>query len=454
MQLPETFLSRTREQMRAAHIAGEDFSAFLTAYDEEPWRGVRVNQLKITDENAYLFVIGDDHPYTPIPWCKEGFAYREPLPLGQSLAYLQGLFYIQEPSAMSPASLLDAKPGERILDLCAAPGGKTTQIAGTMQGEGLFVANDASPTRAQALVRNIERAGVRNAIVLMEQPRKLAERFPAFFDRVLVDAPCSGEGMFRRDPDVLKAYTANKPEACAAIQSDILRYAAAMVKPGGRLVYSTCTFNTIENEEVIDKFLSSHNNFSLIKTKRLWPHKDIGEGHFMAVLQKTRDTADGGYIRRRNLCEANGDAGKHYPLPVANLEIFSDFCRAYLTKEALSGHPVMHNHNLYLQPEPLTLNGLRVARSGWHVGEISKERFIPSQALAMGLHITDARYAVDLTEANAWRYVRGESLDYNKNDLPDKKPWVFVCHDTHPLGWARFVQGRLKNHLPVGWVRP
>jgi len=441
MRLPETFLSRIREQLCAAHETGEDFFAFAAAYDEEPWRGVRINRLKIDDTNAGLPVIGEEKSFTPVPWCAEGYAYREPLPLGQSLAYLQGLFYIQEPSAMSPASLLDAKPGERILDLCAAPGGKTTQIAGALQGEGLLVANDASPTRAQALVRNIERAGVRNAVILTEQPRKLAERFPAFFDRVLADTPCSGEGMFRRDADVLKAYTANKPEACAAIQSDILRHAAAMVKPGGRLVYSTCTFNTIENEEVIEKFLSSYDEFSLIKIKRLWPHKDIGEGHFVAVLEKSE------YGVRNTECGIKSDI-------TAPPSAFVNFCRVYLTGEALPSYAVMHNHNLYLQPEPLALNGLRVARSGWHAGEISKGRFIPSQALAMGLRMTETRYAVDLTEAEAWRYVRGESLDYGANDLPTDKPWVLVCHAGHPLGWGRFVQGRLKNHLPVGWVRP
>jgi NOL1/NOP2/sun family putative RNA methylase len=453
--LPDIFLSKMREQLE------EDFFSFAASYEEEPWRGVRINQLKINNADAYFSVIGEEKSFTPIPWCAEGFAYRESLPLGQSLAYLQGLFYIQEPSAMTPAALLGALPGERILDLCAAPGGKTTQIASAMRGEGLLVSNDASPTRTQALVRNIERAGVRNAVILTEQPRKLAERFPGFFDRVLVDAPCSGEGMFRRDADVLKAYTANKPEACAAIQTDILRHAAVMVKPGGRLVYSTCTFNTIENEEVIERFICSHNDFSLIKIKRLWPHKDIGEGHFAAVLKREGADAassavgdkgaDRGYFRRRVYGEAIQRVGGTYPLSVPVL-LFDDFCRDYLHTTP-SGYPLLHGKNLYLQPESLNLNGLRVARSGWFAGEISKERFTPSQALAMGLKTGDVKYAVHLSEADAWRYIKGESLEYDGNKLPANKPWLLVCHNDHPLGWARFVQGRLKNQLPVGWVR-
>jgi len=440
--LPESYLAQMRKQL------GADFPAFLAAYDEEPWRGLRLNLLKLKFFEGGLG-LGETffqksfpqgfNAFTPVPHCPEALAYRTDLKPGQTLLYLAGLFYIQEPSAMYPAALLDAQPGQRVLDLCAAPGGKTTQIAGAMQGQGLLVANDASPARAQALVRNMERAGVRNAVVLTEQAHRLAARFPAFFDRVLVDAPCSGEGMFRRDAAVLKAYTHNKPEACAAIQGDILRRAAETLKPGGKLVYSTCTFNTLENEAVVEGFLAGRGDFSLEEIKRVWPHRDMGEGHFVAVMKREGPT------------DAHSPAqqpGAKYPAE------FTDFCRAFL-HTLPPGFPVLHGDNVYLQPQPVDLRGLRVARSGWHVGGISKGRFTPSQGLAMALRAGEARYALDLPEACAWRYVKGESLEHEDapaGKLP-AKPWLLICHEGHPLGWARQVQGRLKNHLPTGWVR-
>ncbi|MCL2364399.1 MAG: RsmB/NOP family class I SAM-dependent RNA methyltransferase [Defluviitaleaceae bacterium] len=467
--LPKTFLTQMQKQL------GEDFFTFAAAYEQPPWRGVRTNLLKSDKPLGHS-------PTHPIPWCAEGLAFRDDLRLGQTLAYLAGLFYLQEPSAMSSAAMLDAQPGERVLDLCAAPGGKTTQIAGAMQGQGLLVANDASPTRIQALVRNLERAGVRNAVVTTEQPRKLAERFAGFFDRVLVDAPCSGEGMFRRDADVVKAYTANKPEACAAIQLDILRHAATMVRPGGRLVYSTCTFNTVENEGTIEKFLAEQNAegvaFTLAKTKRIWPHKDIGEGHFVAVM--TREMPKNS--------EPTPAKNKTTAPDTAMLTPFKTFCQTTLSAPAaqyfFDSQVVSQANHLYLQPESTDLRGLRVARAGWHLGEVSKGtlksetgknrrqapdaprtsaeaegRFTPSQGLAMGLRLADARYVAHLSEADAWRYTRGESLDADAINInhdiryPTPKPWVLVGYNGHPLGWARWVQGRLKNQLPTGWVR-
>ncbi|MCL2187454.1 MAG: RsmF rRNA methyltransferase first C-terminal domain-containing protein [Defluviitaleaceae bacterium] len=439
--LPKSFLTQMRAQL------GDENDLFLASFSDPAWRGIRLNTIKNVDANIFnrlQSVIS-----CPNPHCPNAFAFRAEHKLGQTLAYLAGLFYIQEPSAMVPAFLLGALPGERVLDLCAAPGGKSTQIATSLQGRGLLIANDASPTRAQALVRNIERAGVRNAIITMEQPHKLAARFGEFFDRVLVDAPCSGEGMFRRDAEVLKAYTANKPEVCAAIQSDILRNAALMVRRGGRLVYSTCTFNTVENEGIVEAFIKKHHDFSVKEMKRIWPHRDIGEGHFVAVLERGGGQGQG-----------NNTVGVLPPPPRKPLKrldpnfIFGEFCEKTLYNTT-SGYQVLHKNNLYIQPEAIDLQGLRIARSGWHVGEISKERFVPSQALAMALRKEDARFAVDLPEADAWRYIRGESLDFPMHVTAPatQKPWVLITYENHPLGWARLVQGRLKNQLPVGWVR-
>lgn len=439
--LPEIFLRQMKEL-----LPDGEFEAFCRTYQEPTVRGLRYNRLKA----------GQACVTYPIPWCPDGTLYPDTERPAKSIFYNAGLFYIQEPSAMCPVEVLKPEPGQRVLDLCAAPGGKSSQIAGHLQGKGLLVSNDASPSRSRALVNNIERMGVTNAVVTTELPKKLAERFPEFFDRVLVDAPCSGEGMFRRDPDAVKAYTANKPAACVAMQQAILRYAAKMLRPGGRLVYSTCTFNTQENEDVICSFLQENKDFFVVpidhkalgispglkdlpQTGRIFPHRATGEGHFVALLEKNcaRQT------------ETVGDAALGVPHPPE----FYAFCKMHLICCLPPGHFVAHGANLYLQPEPLDLRGIRVARSGWFLGECAKGRFVPSWALAMGLSKQDVRYTVELSEEDARRYLRGESLDAGGLQFATSdKPYVMLCHQSFPLGWARLVQGRLKNCLPVGLV--
>ena len=442
IQLPEIFLQQMKEL-----LSDGEFEEFCRTYEEPTVRGLRHNRLKA----------GQACVTYPIPWCPDGTLYPDTERPAKSIFYNAGLFYIQEPSAMCPVEVLKPEPGHRVLDLCAAPGGKSSQIAGHLQGKGLLVSNDASPSRSRALVNNIERMGVTNAVITTEMPKKLSERFPEFFDRILVDAPCSGEGMFRRDPDAVKAYTANKPAACVAMQQEILRYAAKMLKPGGRLVYSTCTFNTQENEDVIYGFLDSSKDFVVVpidhealgislglknlpQTGRIFPHRATGEGHFVALLERTvcNDRAVTSFAAARNT-----------PPP----KEFTEFCNAHLTYNLPPWHFVSHGANLYLQPKPLDLRGIRVARSGWFLGECAKGRFVPSWALAMGLRKQDVRCTVELSEEDAHRYLRGESLDagglqFAAND----KPYVMLCYQSFPLGWARLVQGRLKNCLPVGLV--
>ncbi|MCL1787096.1 MAG: RsmF rRNA methyltransferase first C-terminal domain-containing protein [Defluviitaleaceae bacterium] len=447
--LPQTFL----DQMKTL-LPADEYAAFYASYENPTVRGLRLNKLKPSD------IFND---LSHVPWCDQGRVYPDTDRPAKSIFHQAGLFYIQEPSAMCPAEVLfmDAAedPAYRVLDLCAAPGGKSAQIAGHLQGKGLLISNDASPSRSRALVKNLERMGVTNAVVTTEMPKKLADRFPAFFDRILVDAPCSGEGMFRRDPEAVKAYTANKPEACVAMQTDILQQAAQMLKPGGRLVYSTCTFNMRENEDMMAAFLDAHRDFtpvpidhgalgiapglgSLPQAGRLFPHLVTGEGHFVALLEKTADSADAGAP------DFSGEKGMRVP------KEFADFWKENLTCPMPQGEMVLHGVSLYLQPEPLDLRGIRVARSGWHLGEVAKGRFVPSQALAMGLRMEDFVHVVNLSEENAHRYLRGESLDgaglFEK--MPKDKPWVAMCYEGYPLGWARLVQGRLKNNLPVGLV--
>jgi NOL1/NOP2/sun family putative RNA methylase len=424
-------------------------------------------------------------PYNNLPrvaWCAEGRVYPDTERPAKNIFHYTGLFYIQEPSAMCPVEVLKPLPGHRVLDLCAAPGGKTAQIAGHMENAGLIVANDASPSRSRALVKNLERMGVTNAVVTTEQPKKLAGRFPEFFDRILVDAPCSGEGMFRRDPDAVKAYTANKPEACAATQAEILSFAAKMLKPGGRLVYSTCTFNTTENENVICDFLNVEKSFRLVsieheklsvskgfcglpQTARIFPHLAAGEGHFVALLEKAGENFDeaGSEISEKtkhlhSFSDVQNNAGKNSEAALHDMKDipkeFAEFCKEHMTKSFPAGVIVTHGASLYLQPQPLDLRGIRVARSGWYLGECAKGRFVPSHALAMGLRKNEVRYFAELSEENAWRYLRGESLDAREilNEAPPGKPWVMMCYENFPLGWTRLVQGRLKNNLPVGLV--
>jgi len=440
IDLPEIFLNRMKDLMDA-----EEFSAFTKSYEEPPLRGLRLNLLKPTKIDDL-----DKGFFTPVPWCNEGFIFPSDMRPAKSIAYHAGLFYIQEPSAMCPAEVLKPQPGEKVLDICAAPGGKSVQLAGHMRGRGTLISNDASASRSRALVKNLERAGVTNAIVTTELPKKLAERFANFFDCILVDAPCSGEGMFRRDGDLIKAYSANKPEACVLMQREILFFAAKMLKPGGRLVYSTCTFNPMENEDVIAGFLAGQNDFELKKTNRIWPHLAPGEGHFVALLEKSAGKHSAGTCGSAGVISAN-----------AFSQEFSEFCREFLQDDFVGAmfprkRLILHGTSLYLQPERLDLRGLRVARSGWLLGESAKGRFVPSQALAMGLRKEQAKFTADLSEEDATRYLRGDSLELPSESVishKSNKPWVLICHESFPLGWARLVQGRLKNNLPTGWVR-
>lgn len=449
--LPEIFLNQMKKL-----LPPDEFDEFCKSYEMPTVRGLRLNKLKDSgDIEALIPAKGS------VPWCAEGRIYPDTERPAKSIFHHAGLFYIQEPSAMCPVEVLKPEPGHRVLDLCAAPGGKSVQIAGHLQGSGMLISNDASPTRSRALVKNIERMGVTNGVVITEQPKKLADRFPHFFDRILVDAPCSGEGMFRRDSDAIKAYTANKPDACVAMQTEILRYAAKMLKPGGRLVYSTCTFNTMENEDVIADFLEKNADFTIIpinhknlqishglkempQAARIFPHRATGEGHFVALLEKTDDAF---YPSRETVFTDRS----HTSFP----KEFTEFYDQHIVMDLPSGIVVSHGANLYIQPEPLDLRGIRVARSGWFLGECAKGRFVPSHALAMSLRKEDVRFSVELSEENARRYLRGESLDAGgavSTIQPKDKPWVMVCYAGFPLGWARLVQGRLKNNLPVGLV--
>ena len=438
--LPDGFIARMRR------LLGAEFDAFFASYELPRNTGIRLNPRKAASPLPFC---GEQ-----IPWEPNGYYYDAASRPGLHPLHDAGAYYLQEPSAMAPARLLDAQPGETVLDLCAAPGGKATQIAAAMAGCGLLVCNELHPKRAQILSSNIERLGISNALVLNEHPARLAERFPGYFHRILVDAPCSGEGMFRKEDAAVTDWSEATVRMCAERQSEILHSAVQMLKPGGRLVYSTCTFSPEENEGVISAFLRSHTDFfveevdapwfdpgrpawvedpapGLEHTFRLWPHKLRGEGHFAAVLRREGDGA-----------EAAIPAEKTAPLPRA----VTDFLAEHHIP--LSGNGISFGSTWFLTPRELPeLRGLRVLRAGLELGEVRKERFVPAHALALWLQ--DFPAAVDLPSgsAEAAAYLRGETLH------SDLRGWDLVRVDGCSLGWAKGADGVLKNHYPKGLRR-
>jgi len=467
-KLPEAFLRRMRTLLGPA-----EFAAFVASYREGRTHGLRVNTLKITPmELTRRLGLAPD----PVPWCPEGFYCDETAQPGKHPYHAAGLYYLQEPSAMAAATLLDPQPGERVLDLCAAPGGKTTHLAQRMGDRGLLVANEIHPARVKALVVNLERFGVKNALVLNESPDRLAARFAGYFDRILVDAPCSGEGMFRKDPDTIREWDEGQLEPHARRQLAILRSAAAMLRPGGRLVYSTCTFAPEENERVIARFLDEHPSFDLVapppaphfapgrpewadgresltRAVRLWPHRVRGEGHFLALLEKRADAdaqlsaAHAAQGQRRTRMRPAGAVAEA-------VSLFRRFESEALTR-TVEGDFALVGAFLYRLPDGHgdlpDLGGLRIVRFGWPLGAVKKDRFEPGHVLALGLPGDAFRRRADFAadDPAVRAYLRGEVLP-----RAGEAGWTVVTVDGYPLGWGKQVGGQLKNHYPKGWRWP
>jgi NOL1/NOP2/sun family putative RNA methylase len=445
-----------------AALLQEEWPRLLAEWEKPPYLGLRVNTLKISVED---FLSRVPFELSPVPWCREGFYLTGENRPGKHPYYQAGLFYLQEPSAMAPAACLGVAPGDRVLDLCAAPGGKSTQLATLLQGQGLLVSNDNSAERIKTLVWNLEHWGAPNVTVTNEEPGKLAACFPQYFDKILVDAPCSGEGMFRRDPNAVRSWE-EYSRITPPLQRDILEQAALMLRPGGKLLYSTCTFSPEENEEMIALFLEQHPQFSLAelpldygwqsgrpdwvknganpagmeKTRRLWPHLVRGEGHFLALLEKEEPERDDIQRSRRDAPAINTNRTD------VGLKPFYEFMEENLTKP-LSGKHLLQGPYLYACPEELpALTGLRAARPGWFVGMIRENRFEPSQALAMGLKPDDAIRRVALSPEESKVYLKGETLM-----LEGKKGWTLVCLEEFPLGWGKQTGGFIKNNYPSAW---
>jgi len=446
MKLPPQFLTRMEKRL------GDEFEAFLQSYSMPRAAGIRANSLKIDAAELKNYL-----PFLEagVPWCRDGFYYdEEQVRPAKHPYYYAGLYYIQEPSAMLPASLLDVSPGDKVLDLCAAPGGKSVQLAAKLAGDGLLVVNDISLPRAKVLLKNIERYGVVNAVVLNENPERLSDVFKGFFNKILVDAPCSGEGMFHKEPDMAKEWSEQEVAKYCEWQAAILKYIPDMLSPGGEVVYSTCTFSSEENEDQIDSFLSANTNFAIAESRRLLPHKVRGEGHFAARLINTCKPIETNCQPKKN------------QLPKSSLQSIEEFskqvwgCDEKWREWLPSGGTIVERsgHVLWESICLPSLRGLKVLRSGWLLGMIERGRFRPSQAFALGMSLEAAQAAVqryDLSARNEYdkysaiRYLRGETIQQEDKQWP--KGWHLITLEGFPIGWGKGPGHYLKNEYPPGW---
>lgn len=406
----------------------EDFEKYAACLSEPPVRGIRVNTLK-TDPAA--FRAAAPFATSPVPWNENGFYTKEEDRPGKSPYHDAGLYYVQEPSAQAAAPMLCARPGERVLDLCAAPGGKGTDLAQAMRGQGILVLNEKIPDRAAVLSQNVERLGVRNAVVTCAGPDTLGDRFPGYFDKILVDAPCSGEGMFRRDPEAERAWSQETVDMCAARQRKILASAHAMLRGGGSLLYSTCTFSPEECEENRNWLLASYPDLTLKEEKKLYPHRVRGEGHYCALFVREDETEDF-FAGREKPCQDR-----------RTLALYRNFeACAFRARE--EGEIYAFGNTIYLYPGPLfSLRGLRVLRAGVRLGSCENGRFVPAHALAAAKRSDEFQRTVSMDDAAAEVYHRGGTLPCGEED-----GWCAAVYGGHPLGFGKCVGGVMKNHYP------
>lgn len=491
--MPEQFLERMKEML------GDEYGEFLASYEKPRTYGLRVNTLKMTPEEFEQLGL---FSATRIPWVENGYFYQGDVRPAAHPLYAAGTYYLQEPSAMTPAACLGVKPGERVLDLCAAPGGKATEIGARLKGEGLLVANDISASRARALLYNLEVFGIENAFVTNETPARLAEVFAGYFDRILVDAPCSGEGMFRKEEAVARDWSPEKSDALSGQQREILEQAVKMLKPGGTLLYSTCTFAPCEDEQTVSWLLEEFPDMHLVPLPqyegfsegrplwgngredlelcvRIWPHRMEGEGHFLAKFekcgadeesfpvkdsQKEERESDGAEKNgrrnpgrgkgqkkrgRRDTAEQNRDT-KLSRQEEALIREFLLPCRKNFPMEQME----KRGQKVYFVPElPEGVRGLKFLRNGLYFGELRKDRFEPSQQLAMCLRAEEftEHLCLNLEDERAARYLKGETLSVSPGETDAPAGWKLVCVGDCPLGWGRLVQGVLKNKYQNSW---
>lgn len=452
MELPVKYTDKMKEML------GDEFDAYLESFSDQRLCGLRVNTLKISVED---FLKISPFELKPIPWIENGFYYNEEDKPAKHPYYFAGLYYIQEPSAMTPANVLPVEEGDVVFDMCAAPGGKSTELGAKLNRSGLLVTNDISASRAKALLKNVEVCGIPNVLVINEDPSTIVDRYEGFFDKVLIDAPCSGEGMFRKDNKLIKAWEKNGPDFYHNIQKNIIQYGAKMLKPGGMMVYSTCTFSELEDEESIMVCLRNCPDMELVdiknyegfshgftnneerkaahleKTVRIFPHKMAGEGHFVALLKKKEGEGSYGQL--------SGPSKTKIP---AELQAFLD----KLTMPIDVNDIVIDKEWVYAIPRKAgDISKLRKLRTGLLLGELKKDRFEPSQALAMALRSSEYPDVINLSvnDENVIKYLKGETIDVENPE--DIKGWCLVCVDNFPLGWGKINGTTIKNKYLAGW---
>ena len=444
LNLPQEF----KERMKS--ILGEQYDKFLFSYNEKPARGVRINTNKVADETVMPFSF-ENTPFASN--CKYLIGEEK---YGNHPYSHAGLFYMQEPAAMMPANCLKIHPEWKVLDLCACPGGKSGQIANKLT-TGLLISNEIVTSRSKILFSNMERQGFTNVVVTNDTPGKFASILPNFFDLVVVDAPCSGEGMFRKEPAAITEWSLANVQACAIRQQEILNSAKECVKPDGYLVYSTCTFSIEENEKTVQAFLETNENFELVsvnpaiekitsdgiaingnaelkKCRRCYPHVTRGEGQFMALLHKADE---GTTLQSKNksiktLCSKEE-------------KLVNDFLTKYTLIQGLELR--IANNNVYSIPKNLPeLKNIRIVSCGVQLGSIIKDRFEPAHSMFIA-YGTRFKNKVNLgcDSMEIQKYLSGETLQYNTDN-----GWGVITVDGYPLGGFKAVDGQLKNHYPKG----
>ena len=475
MNLPIEF----EKKMKA--FLGDEWDDFLYSYDNNRFQALRFNTLKVQSPEERMRIlktlkISSDKK---VSWANEAYYFDENVRPGKHPYHEMGLYYIQEPSAMSAAALLALKPGMRVLDLCAAPGGKSTQLATYLGDSGLLVSNEINTQRSRILSQNIERMGIKNAIVTNDDSFVLASHFPGFFNAIQVDAPCSGEGMFRKLPEAIEQWSIENVAICAARQKEILDNAAVMLKPGGVIVYSTCTFSKEENEDVIEYFLERHPDFTLEEMERFWPHKVDGEGHFVAKLVRRGSVNELGadYDVCEDSCNKVEDTGlkadrkikknknsknrKNETKPALtkeNMKLLTEFLDETISEDMAAwiknSGLVMFGEQLYRLPDmEVDIKGLKVQRAGLHIGEFKKQRFEPSHSLALALKLSEAKNVVKLTwdDRQTTGFFNGQSVMLSDEQTAEcKKGWALVCVDGYTAGWGKVNGTQVKNHYPKG----
>lgn len=471
INLPQEYCDNMRE------LLGEDeFNEYIKSFDKKSDMAVRINTLKISVDEWNEISSFD---MCPISWTDKGFVINnsDKTILSKHPYYFAGLYYIQEPSAMIPAAILPVEEGDRVLDLCAAPGGKATELAAKLNGTGILVANDISVSRAMALAKNLQMTGARNVVVTAETPDKLSEKFDGFFDKILIDALCSGEGMFRREPRMVKDWLANGPEYYSKLQKEILDKAYTMLKPGGMMVYSTCTFSVMEDEAVIQWFTDKYKDMSICtvehkdgfsygrpdmiengddslkKCIRIFPHRSKGEGHFATLLKKEdkdkqsdSENDASGPIKKKQI--RNKALGKNCLSKEKNKD-YIDEINQFIKIDGCQDMINIKKDVVSLAVSGINLRGLRVIQDGLILGEI-KKKFEPSPQLALSFGRNEFSRMVDFVadDIEVIKYLKGETIQTDST----LKGWGLVTVDGYPLGWCKGNgNGMLKNKYYPGW---